>query len=100
MGGLGGVGALLLTWQRRINLISPSTIPSLWTRHVADSLQLLQLAAAHPSPSLTFPREQGREVGGDGREGAGWLAVGSVGGFPGIVLGCLLLDVSGTTIRL
>src|SRR5260370_19126546 len=44
---------LLLTWQRRINLISPSTIPSLWTRHVADSLQLLELtetAPPHPSP--------------------------------------------------
>ena len=36
--------ALLLTWQRRINLIAPSTIADVWTRHVADSLQLVALA--------------------------------------------------------
>jgi 16S rRNA (guanine527-N7)-methyltransferase len=33
--------ALTLTWQARINLIAPSTIPDIWTRHVLDSLQLL-----------------------------------------------------------
>ena len=31
-------------WQQTTNLISPSTIPNIWTRHVADSLQLLDLA--------------------------------------------------------
>jgi 16S rRNA (guanine527-N7)-methyltransferase len=91
---------LLLAWQRRINLISPSTISSLWTRHVADSLQLLQLAAAHPSPSLTLPPEEGREAGGEGREGAVWLDLGSGGGFPGIVIACALADVPGTQIHL
>jgi rRNA small subunit methyltransferase G len=35
---------LLLTWQRTTNLIAPSTVPRLWTRHIADSLQLLDLA--------------------------------------------------------
>lgn len=34
---------LLLTWQRRINLISPATIPQIWERHVIDSLQVLPL---------------------------------------------------------
>lgn len=34
---------LLLTWQRRINLISPASIPEIWERHVLDSLQLLSL---------------------------------------------------------
>jgi 16S rRNA (guanine527-N7)-methyltransferase len=97
---------LLLTWQRRTNLISPSTIPSLWTRHVADSLQLLQLAAAHPSPSLTLPPGEGREAeaeaeaGGEGREGAVWLDLGSGGGFPGIVIACALADVPGSRIHL
>jgi 16S rRNA (guanine527-N7)-methyltransferase len=86
--------ALLLVWQRRTNLIAPSTIPSLWTRHVADSLQLLQLAAAHPSPSLTLPR------GGEGREGSVWLDLGSGGGFPGIVIACALADVPGSRIHL
>ena len=32
---------LLLEWQAKTNLIAPSTLPNLWTRHVADSLQLL-----------------------------------------------------------
>ena len=36
--------ALLLQWQAKTNLIAPSTIPNLWTRHIADSLQLLALA--------------------------------------------------------
>lgn len=35
--------SLLLTWQARINLIGPSTGDDIWTRHVADALQLLAL---------------------------------------------------------
>ena len=35
---------LLPTWQKTTNLIAPSTLPELWTRHIADSLQLLPLA--------------------------------------------------------
>ena len=34
---------LLLNWQRRINLIGPATIDSVWDRHIHDSLQLLPL---------------------------------------------------------
>ncbi len=34
---------LLLTWQTRINLIAPSTREDVWSRHVADALQLLPL---------------------------------------------------------
>jgi 16S rRNA (guanine527-N7)-methyltransferase len=37
---------LLLTWQKRINLISPAGIPDIWERHVLDSLQLLSLFPA------------------------------------------------------
>lgn len=31
---------LLEKWQRRINLIAPSTLPHLWERHLLDSLQI------------------------------------------------------------
>ena len=37
---------LLLTWQQRINLIGPTTVESVWERHVCDSLQLLPLLPA------------------------------------------------------
>jgi len=75
--------ALLLTWQRRINLISPSTSSSLWTRHVADSLQLLELVP--PSQQADPPV---------------WLDLGSGGGFPGMVIGCALADVPGACVHL
>jgi 16S rRNA (guanine527-N7)-methyltransferase len=34
---------LLLTWQRRINLIGPATAPVVWQRHICDALQLIPL---------------------------------------------------------
>ena len=37
---------LLLTWQSKINLIGPSTIETVWRRHVLDGLQLLPLLHA------------------------------------------------------
>jgi len=83
---------LLLAWQRRINLISPSTISSLWTRHVADSLQLLQLVE---TPALAAPSHvQG------GREGDVWVDLGSGAGFPGIVIACALANVPGAQVHL
>jgi 16S rRNA (guanine527-N7)-methyltransferase len=81
---------LLLAWQSRINLISPSTIPSLWTRHVADSLQLLQLV--EPPASSSDPQAgEGRQV---------WLDLGSGGGFPGLVIACALAQLPGTRVHL
>jgi 16S rRNA (guanine527-N7)-methyltransferase len=72
----------LLTWQRRTNLIAPSTIPSLWTRHVADSLQLLDLIQEpYVKPGI-------------------WLDLGSGAGFPGVVIACALADVPGTQVHL
>ena len=61
---------LLRHWQRTTNLIAPSTLPKVWTRHIADSLQLLELAphARH------------------------WVDLGSGGGFPGLVLACALAE--------
>jgi 16S rRNA (guanine527-N7)-methyltransferase len=35
---------LFLRWQKAVQLVAPSTLPQLWTRHVADSLQLVTLA--------------------------------------------------------
>lgn len=34
---------LLLTWQRRINLIGPGTAQNVWQRHILDALQLVPL---------------------------------------------------------
>lgn len=42
---------LLLAWQKRINLIGPSTAMDIWDRHIADSLQLLPLL---PSQTRTI----------------------------------------------
>jgi 16S rRNA (guanine527-N7)-methyltransferase len=69
---------LLLQWQAVTNLVAPSTLPTLWTRHIADSLQLLDLAP----DAKTF------------------ADLGSGGGFPGIVLACALADRLGARIDL
>lgn len=70
--------ALLREWQAKTNLVAPSTLTSVWTRHIADSLQLLDLA-----PS-----------------GRTWIDLGSGGGFPGIVLACALADRSDAVVHL
>src|SRR6266536_5268973 len=69
---------LLLEWQAKTNLVAPSTLPNLWTRHISDSLQLLSLA---PSAKT-------------------WVDFGSGGGFPGVVLACALADTPGATVHL
>ena len=69
---------LLLEWQAKTNLVAPSTLPNLWTRHIADSLQLLALA---PAAKV-------------------WVDLGSGGGFPGVVLACALAETSGAMVHL
>ena len=69
---------LLVNWQAKTNLIAPSTLPQLWTRHIADSLQLLALA---PSAKI-------------------WADLGAGGGFPGVVLACTLADTPDARIHL
>jgi 16S rRNA (guanine527-N7)-methyltransferase len=69
---------LLLQWQQTRNLIAASTIPNIWTRHIADSLQLLDLAG----------------------EAKIWVDLGSGGGFPGLVLACALADRAGAKVHL
>jgi len=70
--------SLLVEWQAKTNLIAPSTLPQLWTRHISDSLQLLDLA-----PSARR-----------------WLDFGSGGGFPGVVLACAMADHEGASVQL
>ena len=69
---------LLLKWQRVSNLIADSSVRHLWTRHIADSLQLLPLA---PEARI-------------------WVDLGSGAGFPGLVLGCALADTAGARVHL
>ena len=70
--------ALLLLWQNKFNLVSSSTLPVLWSRHVADSLQLLALAP-------------------DARV---WVDFGSGAGFPGVPVACALADRPGAMVHL
>lgn len=53
----------LKRWQRVKNLVGPSTLTEVWTRHFADSLQLAGLA-----------------------DGDVWADLGSGAGFPGLVV--------------
>src|SRR5918997_2907279 len=68
----------LRRWQQVKNLVGPKTLDALWTRHIADSLQLLELAP----------------------EARTWLDLGSGAGFPGLVLACALADRPGAEVHL
>jgi 16S rRNA (guanine527-N7)-methyltransferase len=92
--------ALLLAWQSKTNLISPSTIPSLWTRHVADSLQLVDLPPSRSSLTIRRAPLRRQRGAGEGRKDGVWLDLGSGAGFPGIVIACALADVPGTRVHL
>ena len=70
--------ALLLEWQAKTNLVASSTLPNLWTRHISDSLQLLGLA---PSAKT-------------------WADLGSGGGFPGVVVACVMAETPGANVHL
>ena len=59
-------------------MIAPSTEAKLWTRHIANSLQLIALA----------PRAQI------------WVDLGSGGGFPGLVIACALAETPGAQVHL
>ena len=61
---------LFQRWQKSINLVAPSTLPQIWDRHVADSLQIFAL---RPSPVT-------------------WVDLGSGGGFPGVITAIALAE--------
>jgi 16S rRNA (guanine527-N7)-methyltransferase len=67
-----------LKWAARTNLAAPSTLDDVWRRHVLDSAQLFPLAPAARR----------------------WLDIGSGGGFPGLVIACLLAETPGSSIDL
>ena len=69
---------LLRLWQTRTNLVAPSTLPTIWTRHVSDSLQLVRLA---PTARV-------------------WVDLGSGAGFPGVVVACALAETPQARIHL
>jgi len=70
--------AHLLRVAPHLNLIARSTLPHVWTRHVADSLQLLPLA---PDAKC-------------------WIDLGSGAGFPGLVIACALAGRPGAAVHL
>lgn len=69
--------ALLLKWQEKINLISPTTTKDAWIRHFEDSLQL-----------LTRLPDSGR-----------LYDLGSGAGFPGLVLAIARPDLEVTLVE-
>jgi 16S rRNA (guanine527-N7)-methyltransferase len=69
---------LLTKWQRVKNLVGPSALAEIWTRHIADSAQLIVVAPAARR----------------------WLDLGSGAGFPGMVLAALLAETEGAAVHL
>ncbi len=61
---------LFKKWNATTNLVAPSTLQDLWSRHIADSAQIFQLA---PQPCT-------------------WADLGSGGGFPGIITAIFLAE--------
>jgi 16S rRNA (guanine527-N7)-methyltransferase len=69
---------VLQRWQKIKNLVSHHSLDHLWTRHVSDSLQLVNLVSCTGT----------------------WLDLGSGGGFPGLVIAAALADGSQTRVEL
>jgi 16S rRNA (guanine527-N7)-methyltransferase len=68
---LGRYEALLLKWNKKINLVSKATVAQIWHRHFADSAQLWSISPADCKV---------------------WLDFGSGAGFPGLVCAILAKD--------
>ena len=64
--------AMLVKWNRTINLVSPKTIPNLWERHIEDSLEIV----------FSIPNPKGL-----------WVDLGSGGGFPGLIAAIASADL-------
>lgn len=65
--------SLFSKWAKSINLVAPSTLNEMWSRHIADSAQIYQLS---PGPKR-------------------WIDLGSGGGFPGIITAIFLAEEKG-----
>ncbi|WP_418136177.1 16S rRNA (guanine(527)-N(7))-methyltransferase RsmG [Agrobacterium sp. El2ro-1b] len=68
---LGHFVELFKKWNKTTNLVAPSTLTELWSRHVADSAQIFQLS---PQPKK-------------------WIDLGSGGGFPGVITAIFLAEL-------
>jgi 16S rRNA (guanine527-N7)-methyltransferase len=69
--------ALLRKWNPVKNLVAASTLHDIWTRHIADSLQLLRHA---PEARI-------------------WVDLGSGGGLPALVIAALMAEVPGASVH-
>ncbi len=70
--------ALVAKWQKSQNLVAPTTLSRIWSRHVADSAQARALLP------------QARR----------WVDLGSGAGFPGLVTAILLAETPGAAVHL
>ncbi len=68
---------LLRKWNPSKNLVAPSTLDAIWSRHVADSLQLIRCA-----PDATR-----------------WADLGSGGGLPALVVAAVVADRPGALVH-
>jgi len=68
---------LLERWNGSTNLVAPSTLPNVWSRHILDSAQLLDV------------EPQARR----------WLDIGAGAGFPGMTLAILLSETPGAEVH-
>lgn len=71
MARLSAFQALLGKWQKAVNLVGPSTLQQFWSRHAADSAQLLR----HAPPSAKL-----------------WLDMGSGAGFPALIIAIMVAE--------
>ncbi|NDW54373.1 16S rRNA (guanine(527)-N(7))-methyltransferase RsmG [Aliiroseovarius sp. PrR006] len=65
--------ALMKKWNSAINLVSPSTISEIWTRHILDSAQIYGLAPENPNI---------------------WCDLGSGGGLPALVVAIMAKEAN------
>lgn len=68
----------LFEWQKKTNLVASSTLHETWSRHIADSLQLIALKPNAKS----------------------WVDIGSGGGFPGLVITAFMADVPSSEVHM
>ena len=69
---------LLVQWQARINLIAPSTLEHIWSRHIVDSVQVYEAL------------DQADDI----------VDIGSGAGLPGMIIAILLADEGGGRVHL
>ncbi|CEJ16225.1 Ribosomal RNA small subunit methyltransferase G [bacterium YEK0313] len=68
---------LLRRWNPSKNLVAPATLASVWTRHIADCLQLVTLV---PEAKI-------------------WVDLGSGGGLPGLIVAAVLAERPGAQVH-